>query len=167
MDMNDNFLDDKIKKQIKSLDEIYPDNLPHPDKLWEKMLQRRKHRQSFRLTITWSIAASLLLLALAAFPWLKSFKENRPHPEPSQNEVASIEEGRALEYINALCQTNKISCTSPAFKELKNELLDASSKLAEVNKQLTLFGKDDNLLRAKTRIENHQARLIQAMVQTL
>jgi hypothetical protein len=167
MEMNDNFLDDKIRRQIKSLDNTYPDNLPHPDKLWEKMLQNRKQQHSFRLRIIWSIAASLLLLVLAVFPWLKSLQENPVESKPTQNELASIEEGHALEYINALCRTNKIPCTSPAFKELKNELLDASFKLTEVNKQLTLFGNDDNLLRAKTRIENHQARIIQAMVQSL
>jgi hypothetical protein len=167
MEMNDNFLDDEIKKQIKSLDEIYPGNLPHPDMLWGKMLQRRKRRQSFSLRVTWSIAASLLLLALAVFPWFKSLNENPTESKPIQNEPVAIEVGHALEYINALCKTNKISCTSPAFKELKNELLDSSFKLTEVNKQLTLFGNDDNLLRAKTRIENHQARIIQAMVQSL
>jgi hypothetical protein len=169
MDMNNNPTDGEIKKKMQELDKIYPAGLPHPDILWQSILLKRKTRRLQRITITWSIAASFTLLIMAGFIWRMSVPQKQQHerPVPSDHKTLSAQENEALAYVTLLCRSNNVSCASPAFKELKDELTESSLTLMEINKKIVLFGKDANLERAKTRIENHQARLIKAMVQIL
>jgi hypothetical protein len=146
---------------------VYPAGLASQEKIWELIIQKRKHRKAQTIRLSLSIAASVTLLAMAAVGWWRTGGEKTDYKRSPNTEVLSIQESEALEYVNALCRTNNISCASPAFKELKSELLEASSSLLEIKKQITLFGEDADLLRAKTRIENHQTRIIRAMVQIL
>ena len=112
--------------------------------------------------MAWSVAACLLVLAVAGLTW----RQERLKP-PVAEAPASTNRHAALDYIMDICKGNNIACLSPAFKELENELGESAAQLAEVKKQIALFGDDDNLVKAQQRIENHQARIIRAMVQTL
>jgi hypothetical protein len=167
MEMNDDPVDQQIKNKVLSLNDVYPAGLASKEKIWELIGQKRKHRKAQTIRLSLSIAASVALLTIAAVGWWRAGSEKNDHKRDLNTEVMSVQESEAMEYVNALCKTNNISCASPAFKELKSELLETSSSLMEIKKQIGLFGEDTDLLRAKTRIENHQARIIRAMVQIL
>ena len=51
--------------------------------------------------------------------------------------------------------------------ELRIDLEQSFKKLEEIDQQLQVYGNNAELIRAKTRIENHQARLLKTIVQTL
>jgi hypothetical protein len=167
MEMNDDPVDEEIKNKVLSLNDIYPTGLASQEKIWELIVQKRKYRKAQTIWLSLSIAASVALLAMATVGWWRAGSEQTDYQRKLNTEVMSVQESEALEYVNALCRTNNISCASTAFKELKSELLETSSSLIEIKKQISLFGEDADLLRAKTRIENHQARIIRAMVQIL
>lgn len=162
--MNDDNLDNLIRRKVHELDESYPDELVADDALWEEIISRKKQRQA-RRTIQWSVAATLLILITAGTLW-RTFPTRHSHSQ-TLPEMTSIGEHEVLEQINKLCSGNNVSCHSPAFKELQEELKESSLSLMEIEKQISVFGRDANLLRAKTRIENHQVNIIRAMIQTL
>jgi hypothetical protein len=165
--MNNDHLDDFIRRKTQALDDFYPDSLEPADQLWLEILNRRKQKHRRSLRVQWSIAATVLLLMMAGVFWRVSITRDAHDHGLTLPELVSTREHEALEYIKKFCGEGNILCNSPAFKELQNELKESSLSLMEIDKQITLFGTDANLLRAKTRIENHQANIIRAMVQTL
>lgn len=167
MEMKDDDIDKKMRQTIAGLDEYYPENLPDPDKMWQKIVARTENKRAQRTIRNWQIAASFTFILTASVIWQLSNTEKNVQHLTSSTEMISDEEREALEYINKLCKGNSITCTSQAFMELQHELTASASTLRQINKQLTMFGTDENLLKAQTRVKRHQARIIKAMVQTL
>jgi len=167
MELNDEHIDNEIRKRVALMDDCYPDALPPPDQLWELILLKRKRRRSLKIRRAWSIAASVIFMVAVTSIWRMSKTEPDKKDNPLPYVSVTTQKNEAIEYINRLCSRNNISCTKSAFKELREELEASSIKLIEVNKQIAVFGNDAQLLRAKTRIENHQTRIIKAMVQML
>lgn len=161
-------LEEMIIAKLKKLDKIHPPHLPDRESLWQSFTQRRDSAQTRIRTIRWSIAAGILILAIASYQMI-SLKpaqvDMRSTPYPEFPESAS--EQSALEYIRQICAKKNISCNSPVVLELRADLEVSFDKLKEIDQQLLLYGDDVNLIRAKARIENHQARVIKTIVQTL
>jgi hypothetical protein len=168
MEWNDQMIDDALRKSIASIDKNYPANLPPSSEIWEAIHTKRKRRQTVRIQKLWAVAAMVLLIITAVPMWFVLKKDKAlPIVQEKHSEQMPVEENEALEYIRRLCMGNNIACFSPAFKELQAELNSSSAALSSINQQIKLFGNDEQLLRAKTRIENHQAQIVKAMVQIL
>ena len=81
--------------------------------------------------------------------------------------ILSAKEQDAMSFIARYCAEKNISCSTPVIQELRTDLEQSFRKLDEINGQLQRYGDDTELVRAKERIETHQARLIKIIVQTL
>lgn len=166
MEINDKVFDDRIRISLQRSDHSMPREFAHPDVIWTRLQKRTLENRTARKKIILSVAASLLILMISVFVILK--------PATHQNNMTLIEEyttqeheQKAIEYIRTLCRENHNVCASPVFTELQNDLEASALQLNEIDKKIFLFGNDEELLRAKMRIENHQARLIKEMIQTL
>jgi hypothetical protein len=117
----------------------------------------------------WRAAASILLIstAIAVYVFLYDRHISIIALKPVPTIKLPSAENEAMDYINHQCAGNNIVCESPVFKELQLELNSSTSELHSIDEQIKLFGNDEQLLRAKTRIENHQARILKAMLQIL
>lgn len=169
MEWNDQIIDDALRKSASSRNNSYPDDLPPSFVLWKTIQAKRKRRRVIRLQQLGAIAATLVLVVTAIVLWPASQKEI-PSPVVHQNslpEQMPAAENEAIAYIKRRCKGNNVVCHSTPFKELQSELDSSLTDLAAINQQIRLFGDDEQLLRAKTRIENHQARIVKAMLQIL
>lgn len=169
MEWDDQLIDDALRRSVSSLDKAYPEVLPDPAVIWAAIDGKRRRGKIVKIRRALAIAASLAVLLGTATIWYFSQKGDAVPlvKETFQPEPIPAVENEAWEYIRRLCGGNNIVCSSPAFNELQNEFKTASSELSAVNQQIWLYGNDELLLRAKARIENHQARIIKAMVQLL
>ena len=166
MEWNDQLMDEGLRKSAASLEENYPAGLPPAPELWTAINAKRKNKRLVQMQL-WSAAASTLLLVTAITIWVVAKKDPpvpvsqyKTHPMPAT-------ENEAMAYIQQACMGKNIACHSPAFQELQSELDASSTALTDINQQLKLFGNDEQLLRAKTRIKIHQARIVKAMLQIL
>jgi hypothetical protein len=169
MEWNDQITDDALRQSAASLEQSYPHDLPPSDEIWNAINAKRKRHKVVRMQKLWRVAASLLLLATFITLWIVSQKGRNiivAQKTPPRIELQAAE-NEALEYIKHQCAGNNIVCQSPAFKELQFELNSSSTELNSIDQQIKLFGNDEQLLRARTRIENHQARIVKAMLQIL
>jgi hypothetical protein len=169
MEWNDQMIDDALRTSASSLDKKYPANISPSSGIWEAIHTKRKRRKTVRIQKRWAVAATVVLL-LTAVPLWFFLKKDHALPVVQEKHVPEQKptaENEAIEYIRRLCTGNNIACFSPAFKELEAELSSSSAALSAINQQIKLFGNDEQLLRAKTRIENHQAQIVKAMVQIL
>lgn len=167
MEMNehDADIDQYIREHLQVLEHTYPNAWTPTDVLWEK-LQHRRRQKRHRARWMLSAAASVLIFMAAGWVWTQT---NFTHDTAvlAKPVVATSEEDNALAYIHQRCKANNIVCATPDFQALEDDLAAAIASLSEVNQALTRFGQDEHLLRAKERIETHQARIIRAMVQML
>lgn len=169
MEWNDQIIDDAIRQSAASFEQSYPHDLPPSGDIWNAINVKRNRRKVVRMQKLWRVAASLLLLATFVTLWIVLQKGRNiivGQRTPPHMEI-SAEEKEAREYIRQQCAGNNIVCQSPAFKELQWELESSYTELYSIYQQLQLFGNDEQLLRARTRIENHQARIVKAMLQIL
>jgi septal ring factor EnvC (AmiA/AmiB activator) len=169
MEWNDQLTDDALRQSAASLEQSYPQELPPPREIWNAIEAKRKRRKVVRMQQLWRVAASVILLATFITLWVVSRKGSDQvlihktiAPAPLQ-----ADETEAMQYIARQCAGNNIVCQSAVFKELQVELNSAESELSTINQQIKLFGDDEQLLRARIRIENHQARIVKAMLQIL
>lgn len=169
MEWNDQIIDDALRQSAASLEQSYPHDLPPSGDIWNAINAKRKRRKVVRMQMLWRAAASLLLLATFITLWIAS--QTGRDIILSQKTAPRIElpaeENEALEYIRQQCAGNNIVCQTPAFKDLQWELESSYTELFSIYQQIKLFGNDEQLLRARTRIENHQARIVKAMLQIL
>jgi hypothetical protein len=169
MEWNDQIIDDALRQSAASLGQSYPHDLPPSGDIWNAINTKRKRGKVVRMQMLWRLAASLLLPATFITLWIVSQKGR--NIIVSQKTAPIIElpaaENEALEYIKHQCAGNNIVCQSPVFKELQLELNFSTTELYAIDEQIKLFGNDEQLLRARTRIENHQARIVKAMLQIL
>lgn len=163
-------IDDALQESALSLEKSYPADCSPMSELWMAIDAKRRQRRKIRIRKGWAVAATVLLISTAASIWYVS--ENARHTPPvvqqkrHPQETARSENG-VIEYINNLCMGNHIVCSSPDFKELQAELDASLSDLSTIKQQIKIFGNDEVLLQAKKRIENHQTRVIKAMIQML
>jgi hypothetical protein len=165
----DDRIDKLIKAKSKALETILPPGFPDKEVLWESLVARQAKHQARRTIVQWSIAASLLIAIGASYSLIVSnihdAKDNVRITESGPS--AANQKRAALDYIDQQCIISMNACNTPAVQELRSDLQTSFSQLSDIDKQLALFGDDPNLIRARTRIENHQSRLIKTLVQIL
>jgi hypothetical protein len=167
MEINDDSINRFIREKLEADNDRYPAGLKSADAIWQQIVARRQARQRRKVKVAWRVAACLLVLTVAGITWHLPLPVADAPALVLPYDVGSPQEHAALDYIMNICKGNNIACLSPAFRELENELAESAVQLAEVDKQIALFGGDNNLVKARQRIENHQARIIRAMVQIL
>jgi hypothetical protein len=170
MEWNDQMIDDALQEGALSLEKSYPADCSPMSELWMAIDAKRRQRRKIHIRNVWAVAATVLLISTAASIWYVS--ENARHTPPvvqQKHQPAKLSgpETGTLEYINNLCKGNHIVCSSPDFKELQAELDASLAELTSINQQIKLFGNDELLLQAKTRITDHQTKVIKAMIQML
>ena len=169
MEWNDQLIDEALRASSASLEKKYPAGLPPAQDLWTAIGSKKKAGRIIRMRVNWTVAATILLLVTAIAIGIAVKKEKAlpvvHQPLPTQPMPAT--ENEATEYIRQLCINNNIACQSAAFRELQLEMDSASLQLIAINQKIKLFGDDEHFFRAKTRIENHQARIVKAMLKIL
>lgn len=167
MDWNDQMIDDELQRAASSDEAMYPADIAPSAFIWKLVMKKRKRRRTLQLRKMWAAAAVLLLISTASV-WY-GMKQNNALLVKNKPEAIPVanEEHEALAYIQRLSTGGNIACQSPAFIELKKALEDSFINLADVNEQIALFGENEQLTRAKARIENHRARIVKSMLQML
>jgi hypothetical protein len=166
MDMNDDSLDKLIREKVREHESLYPARWPAPDVLWRSLNERRL-LQAKRRNGWWQAAAALLIIMMAGYTF---FLHNVPGDTISHDHspaTLSIKEQDAVDFIARYCAGKNTSCNTPAIRELRGDLEQSFRKLEEIDDQLKVYENDAELIRAKDRIESHQARLIKTIVQIL
>ena len=163
--MNDDLLDKLFREKVLEQESLYPPRWPGSDVLWMSINERR-HRKTKQRKLLWQFAAVVLITALAGafFIPIRLGNTNKHDETPA---TLSSREKEALEFIAKHCAQKDISCGTPVIQELRGELEQSFTKLEEIDGQLQRYGNDAELIRAKARIESHQARLIKTIVQKL
>ena len=170
MEIEDENLDKEIRKQVFELNNSYPPGLPHKELLWESLQERKRKAKMRTIQISWSIAATVALFMIAGLGVFNTWTpKSRPGNETALSVLFSdISGGRqAYDYISQVCKTQSGRCKSEQFLALRTELEQSSLQLEEIEKQLSLFGPDQRLINAKTRVQKHQYRIIKAIVQII
>lgn len=165
--MNDDSLDKLIRAKVRERENLYPSRWPAPDVLWRSLNERRDHRQAKRRKVLWQVAAAVLILMMAGYTF---FLHNGPGTSIKRDRnpaTLSVKEQNAVDFIARYCAGKNVSCNTPVMQELRSDLEQSFRKLEEIDDQLQLYGNDAELMRARARIESHQARLIKTIVQTL
>ena len=166
MDMKDDSLDKLIREKVREQENLYPTRWPAPDILWRSLNERRLI-QAKRRKVLWQVAAAVLIIIMAGYTFfLHNFPGNTISHDHSPATLSSKEKD-AVDFIARYCAGKNISCNTPAILELRGDLEQSFRKLQEIEDQLQLYENDTELIRAKDRIESHQARLIKTIVQIL
>ena len=164
--MNDDSLDEMIRAKLREQESNYPSRWPEPEVLWQSLNEKRDRRKTGQRRHLWQIAAAVLITALAGTFVIQSKLGNVTETNSAPASL-SAKEKDALEFIQVYCAQKNISCAAPVIQELRSDLEQSFRKLEEIDGQLQRYGNDAELIRAKVRIESHQARLIKTIVQTL
>src|SRR5687767_13042185 len=153
--------DEMIRSKVEELDGIYPPQLSSKEMLWQALLKKQVDRKA-RKKMVWSVAASLLVLVTAAYLLTFNLRTRDTQGIPTDAALPRMLSAKteALAYINRRCVENRLSCTSPVIQELRQDLDASFVKLNEIDEQIRLYGNDASLVRARTRVENHQSRVI-------
>ncbi|HEY3404725.1 MAG TPA: hypothetical protein VGK59_15150, partial [Ohtaekwangia sp.] len=136
---------------------------PSTDVLWNTLCERRAAKKQQRTV--WRAAAAVLIIAMAGYIYFDRSMQHHTLSESSN--TLSPQEQHAVDFIARYCAERNISCHTPDMLELRHDLEQSFQKLNEIDLQLRMYGNDPELIRAKNRIESHQARLIKTIVQTL
>lgn len=160
--MNDQQLDDFFRKKIRSNEEIFPDSMGDSEELWRVVLNRKAQKRRWRYVS--GIAASLCLIVASLIFWDANKSADADLQEISDMVFSMYTEKEALDYIHLQCKKKNPSCQSSEFVELKSEVDRSFSELRELEKQITLFGDDPVLLKARARIENQRGRIIKEIM---
>ena len=170
MEIEDENLDKEIRKQVLASDETYPTGLPNQELLWESIQKRKRQGKVRTVQVRWSVAAAVALFIIVG---LGVFHSVTPKTGPIDHTELSvlfsdISGGKqAYDYISQVCENQSDQCKSEQFLALRTELEQSSLQLDEIEKQIALFGPDQRLISAKTRVQKHQHRIIKTIVQTI
>ena len=170
MEIEDKNLDKEIRKRALELNNSYPLDLPHRELLWESIQKRKRKGKIRTIQIRWSIAATVALFIIAG---LGVFHTWTPKSTPGNQTDLSVlfsdipGGSQAYEYIHQVCKTQSGHCKSEQFLSLQTELQQSSLQIDEIEKQISLFGPDQRLINAKTRVQKHQYRILKAIVQII
>jgi hypothetical protein len=164
----DDHIDKSIKVKAEELETVFPDSFPSKEILWQSLLQRQTQDKARKKIMRWSIAASLLIAIGTSYTFFVSNIHTKERIQTSESIInPTTKKSVALDYIARQCIISVNACNTPAVQELRHDLEISVSNLTEINKQIALYGNDPNLIRARTRIENHQSRVIKTLVQIL
>jgi len=167
MDMNDDSLEKLIREKIREQESIYPSRWPEPDVLWTSLNERRDRDQAKRRKILWQVAAAVLIVMMVGYTFFLDNGRGTSIKRDRSPAALSVKEQDAVDFIARYCAGKTISCNRPDVLELRGDLEQSFRKLEEIDDQLKVYGNDAELIRAKARIESHQARLIKTIVQIL
>jgi hypothetical protein len=166
--MNDDSLDKLIRDKVREQEATYPSHLPDRNVLWQFLNERRHRHKTKQRQLLWRVAASVLIVMMAGYIYI--FQDQYSNDVIVQSPALatqSVSGQNALDYIARYCAEKKSSCSTPALQELRNDLEESFRKLEEIDQRLRFYGKDADLIRARARVESHQARVIKTIVQTL
>jgi hypothetical protein len=168
MDMkdDDDSLDKLVSEKVRERESLYPTHWPETDTVWRSLTDRRNRTKQKKYLLR--IAASILMVMTAGYTFFLQGSSGDTVTQDSGYAALSSKEKSAVDFITRYCEEERnSSCNTAVITELRYDLEQSFRKLDEINNQLQVYGNDTELVRAKTRIENHQARLIKAIVQTL
>ena len=170
MEIENENLDKEIRKRVLELNNSYPPGFPHQDLLWKSIRERKNKEKTRTIQIRWSIAATVALFIFAGLGVFHTWTSKSTTDNQTELSVlfSDIPGGiQAYEYINQVCKTQSGHCKSEQFLSLQTELQQSSLQLDEIEKQISLFGEDQRLINAKTRVQKHQYRIIKAIVKII
>ncbi|MBO0932833.1 hypothetical protein [Fibrella aquatilis] len=70
-------------------------------------------------------------------------------------------------FINQACEQQVVACKKPQVQDLRQQLADLDVRKIQIDKQLTVFGEDPDLVKAQIRIENERADVTKELVRIL
>ncbi len=148
------------------LENIPPPQWPSADTLWHSWNAKRQKAKQ-KLTLWRGVAAAALIIAIAGYTLHSYNKSNTSIQETTRTTTLSPIEQHAMDFIAKHCASKNISCNTPDMLQLRQDLEQSFDKLEEIDQQLQVYGNNPELIRARNRIESHQARLIKTIVQIL
>jgi hypothetical protein len=162
-------IDDALQENALLLEKSYPADCAPMSEVWIAIDIKRRLRQKARIRTRWAVAATVLLISTVVIIAYVSENSRMGRIVQQKHQPAQLPESQndTIKYISDLCKGNPLVCSSPDFKELQAELDASLSELTTINQHIKVFGNDEQLLQAKVRIEDHQARIIKAMIQML
>jgi len=161
--MTDDSLDQLCREKILAQENTPLSHWPSSEALWNTFRKRRAQKKQRRTL--WHTAAAALIIATAGYVYFD--RSAQTQTLYGSLRTLSPEEQYAVDFIARYCAAKNISCNTPDMLELRHDLEQSFQKLNEIDQQLRVYGNDPELVRAKNRIESHQARLIKTIVQTL
>jgi hypothetical protein len=167
--MNDDSLDKLIRDKVREQETTYPSPLPHRDILWQSLNERRDRQKTKQRQLLWRVAASVLIVMMAGYVYVlhNQYSNDAIVVQSPALATQSVSGQNALDYIARYCAEKKSSCDTPALQALRSDLEESFRKLEEIDQRLRFYGKDADLIRARVRVESHQARVLKTIVQTL
>jgi hypothetical protein len=167
--MKDDSLDKLIREKVRAQETTYPSHLPDPDALWQALNKKRDRHKTKQRQLMWRIAASVLIVMMAGYAYIfqDRYRDDAISVQTPGLATLSVNEQNALDYIARYCAEKNSSCNTPVLQELRSDLEESFRKLEEIDQRLRLYGMDAGLIRARARVESHQARVIKTIVQTL
>lgn len=130
-------------------------------------------RPVFGRRMAWAVAASVALL-MGGYWFYKPAETvtvaystemapaNVPEPVPDNTADEHLEA-----FINQACEQQVVACKKPEVQDLRQQLADLDSRKTQIDKQLTVFGDDPDLVKAQIRIENERADVTKELVRIL
>jgi hypothetical protein len=181
MEMKDEHLDEYVKKKLTELDKQFPSALGSEESLWERIEEKMEPKRKSHFWSVASIAASVLLAVLAVSWWILDRQESNAIvfrtemqdttivPETQLQEFVQNKEqdSEALHFILDQCAVEQKICDSEGFKEMKKQFEEVNTGIADLNKQLDLYGPDPNLVRARISLENQKAYIMNELIQQI
>lgn len=165
--MESDQFDDYVRREVNDADKTHPSEMRGVDAMWTKIQHRRQQRKKNATIIRWVAAASIAGVLTAGFYLQNRFATSHHDDARSTGRFLSNEEKHAFDLINQACTNNHISCNTPEFRELREDLARSFVRLEEIEKQQSVYGDDESLLRARKRVEGHQAHLLKIMVKKI
>ena len=168
--------DETLDKALTTL----PQYEPHAD-MWEQISSAKQIPNVFRRRMAWAAAASVLLCLLGGYWFYRQTNsaetvtvaysvEIAPATvsEPAANLPADNTADEHLEaFINQACEQQAVTCKKPEVQNLRQQLTDLDARKTQIDKQLTVFGEDPDLVKAQIRIENERADVTKELVRIL
>lgn len=162
--MNDEAFDNLIRKSVQEQEGVHPSGLPGSEALWIMLAEKQRRNKANHRRQVWYAAAAALFVLVIGYVFLIPEKQ-------TIDSVASItwsaHEQSAVDFIARYCEGENATCNAEVIQQLRNDLHASFEKLKEIDQQLKVYGDDAELVRARARIESHQARIIKTIVKTL
>ena len=179
--MKDEHLDDYVKKKLAELDKHFPSALGSEESLWAQIEEQMEPKRKSHFWSVAGIAASVLLVVSVISWWIldkgessvivfrTEMQDTTIAPEAQLQEFAQNKEqdSEALHFILDQCTADQKICDTEEFKEMKKQFEEVNIGIADLNKQLDLYGPDPNLVRARISLENQKAYIINELIQQI
>lgn len=163
------------KRKIDSLDSSYPLRHHEKERIWQNIEGRIKKRKEIR-HLYWRYAAIAATISILAVAHIEIMSNDDVSYTTSEEIVHQLEkdgsdvmkmETDAIEFIHYSCEANIVACDTPEFKELKQELDQLDQEIQHLDEMISMYGKDEFLIKSKIKIENHKSEITRKLVQIL